>query len=715
MIEFNIDDNLLKIETKNTLYAMKIVHDKYVAHLYYGAKSDFLRDMYKEYPVDFAPYVADIGANFSLNTVSTELSFFDSGDMKDTAVKIKNANGDSTTLFYYKSHRIFKGRCNFENMPYSRNADETLEIVYVDEVSGCKLYSYYSVFEKSDTITRYAKFVNQSENVIQLCQVNIAQLDISQGEYSVITLCGDYAKERNITEYPIHNGIQRIYSKRGHSSHQYNPFIALKEISATEDEGEAYAMEFVYSGDFEAQAEKSFDGKIRLMMGLNRDTFSWNLEYGEDFWTPEVILTYSNAGTNKLSQNLHDHIRTHIINPKFVYAARPIVINTWEAMYFNIDEDVLLRYAEKAKQLGIDTLVIDDGWFGERNNDSIGLGDWYVNRTKFKDGLKIFSDKIHNMGLNLGIWIEPEMVNPKSEIYKRHPEWVLQCKNRSGSLSRKQLVLDLTNDKVIDYIVEKIKETFAEVKLEYIKWDFNRSLSESGSLFLPARRQGETKHRFMLGCYKMHKKLTEAFPEVMFEGCSGGGGRFDAGILFYCPQIWTSDNTDPVCRLSIQKGTSLAYPVSAISAHISDTLFNNLENAPDYDFRFNVALGGVLGYELNILNLSPENEKKVREQIQKSRKIQPLLLQGDQYRLNGLEDGEFGFICVSKDKSEFLLAYQNIGKIKRKRICLNGLDDTALYKSESGDIYRGEELLNEGIELPVNTMYTYFHFTIDKY
>ena len=714
MIEFNCNEKVFRIDTKNTTYAMKIAHDRYLLHLHYGKKSNNFPDLNREISVAFSPYVKEFGDKFSLDTVMTELSFFDSGDMKDTAVKIKNANGDSVTSFFYKGYRIFKGRCEFVDMPYSRNADETLEIVYVDEVSGCELYSYYSVFVESDTITRYAKFVNKKEKAIEISRANIAQLDIPKGEFTLLTLCGEYAKERNIMEQHIHNGIQSIYSKRGHSSHHYNPFIVLKGAESTENKGEAYAMEFVYSGDFEAQAEKSFDGRIRLMMGLNRDTFSWRLQENEEFWTPEVILTYSEKGLNALSQNFHDHIRNCIVNPKFVYDPRPAVINTWEAMYFDINEDILFSYAESAKKLGIDMLVIDDGWFGERNNDKSSLGDWYVNRNKFKEGLQSFSEKVHKMGLKLGIWIEPEMVNPKSELYEKHPEWVLQCKNRPNSLGRDQLVLDLTNDEVVDYIVNKLKDTFSGIMLEYIKWDFNRSLSETGSLFLPSERQNEAKHRFMLGSYKMHKKLTEAFPNVIFEGCSGGGGRFDAGILFYCPQIWTSDNTDPICRFDIQKGTSLGYPLSTISAHVSNMTFNQIEKKPDYAFRFNVALGGIIGYEMNITKLLPEDEAKVKIQLEKNKKWQPLILKGDYYRLEGLNNEEYGFLCVSKDKEEFLLVYQSATFMDKKHVSLFGICEKNTYQDEDGILYEGAKLLREGFDIQTIDG-KYFHRYFKKY
>ncbi len=700
MISFDEREGIFRIDTKNTTYAMKIAHDKYLTHLYYGEKNDFVSGAYKEYPVDFAPYVAEIGADFSLETVPTELSFFDSGDMKDTGIKIKNGNGDCSTLFYYKSYRIFKGREEFPDMPYSRSADETLEIVYEDETTGCELHSYYVVFEENDVITRYLRFMNKGDHPLTLLRAIGAQLDLFPNDYRLVTLCGEYGNERNETENPLVLGVQKIYSKRGHSSHHFNPFMALKKADTSENEGDAYAMQFVYSGDFTAQVERTFKGNVRLLMGLNEETFSWLLDKGEEFVTPETVLTFSANGMNGLSHNLHNHARSSIINSSFVYQKRPVVINTWEAMYFNIDEEMIYRYAKKAKELGMDTVVIDDGWFGSRNDDSQGLGDWFVNTSKFKNGLKEFSEKIHEMGLRLGIWIEPEMISPKSELFKKHPEWVLQCKDRPSSLGRRQLVLDLTNDEVIEYIVETLKKTFDGVKLEYIKWDFNRSLSEVGSCSLPKERQGEAKHRFVLGSYKMHKKLTETFDGVLFEGCSGGGGRFDLGILFYCPQIWTSDNTDPVDRLKIQKGTAFAYPLSTISAHVSDSLFNKLESAPDYNFRFNVALGGVLGYEMNVTRLSAENKEKIKGQISTYEKIHHLILQGDYYRLAGLGKSEYGFTVVAKDKSEFILVYQNLNGVERKKIPLFGLEKKAVYQTSDGKVYRGEELEKEGLELP---------------
>lgn len=667
MINFDKAMQIIRIDTKSTTYAMQIAYGKYVLHLYYGKKKEQIQP-YTEKIVAFAPYDADIGVNFSLDIVPTELSFFGSGDLRDTGIKIKNQNGDSVTKFQFESFKVFNGRIEFENMPYSRNGDQTLEITYFDKVSQCRLKSYYTVYFESDTITRYAVFENVGEKSLLIENAIACQLDFEQSNYEWTCLGGEYYYERNIISYPLHFGKQSIYSERGHSSAHANPFVMLKTPETTESKGECYALEFVYSGDFEIQAEVLYDKRLRLMAGLNRHTIAWNLENGAKFTTPEVILAYSENGTNGLSQNLHDHLRNNIINPKFVHQSRPVVINTWEAVYFNINEKLLLEFADKAVELGIDTLVVDDGWFGKRNDDTSALGDWYVNNEKFKNGLKEFSEKVHAKGLKLGIWIEPEMISPDSELYRKHPNWAIQCRNRESSLSRNQFVLDMANSEAVDYVVSLIKATLQDVKVEYIKWDFNRSLSEVGSLAFDEKRQCEIKHRFVLGTYRMHKLLTDAFPNVMFEGCSGGGGRFDAGILFYCPQIWTSDNTDPVDRLKIQKGTGLAYPLSATSAHVSNCLLNGCEGNLDYDFRFKVALGGILGYELNITKLQKEQMAEIKGQIALYRQLEKLILKGDLYQLEGLSENEYGFFVVSKDSAEYYFEYFCLNVEVKERI-----------------------------------------------
>lgn len=699
MITFDNESKIIKIDTENTSYAMKIVRGKYVAHLYYGAKTDGLSRLYKEKIVSFAPYPAEEGVKFSLDTVATELSFFGSGDLKDTAIKICGQNGDCTTLFKLEDFRIYKGGAKGGNLPYSRDGDETLELIYFDEVSGCKLHSYYTVYENSDTLIRKAKIVNESDSSVSIRALFACQLDFTDKKLDMLTLAGKYYSERHKQILPIGISRQSIYSKCGHSSHRHNPFAALVSKHIKENSGEAYGVLFGYSGDFEIQTEKLFGGFTRLLAGMNRDTFEWRLLPNEEFYSPETVLTYSDRGLNGMSQNLHDHIRKHIVNPKFVYAPRPILVNTWEAVYFKIDNDVILRYAENASHLGIDMIVVDDGWFGERDDDKAALGDWFVNRKKFPDGLLALAERVRDFGVKFGIWIEPEMINADSDLFRAHPEWVLGSKNREYSLSRNQLVLDLTNPEVADYVGDCIIAALKDVKPDYIKWDFNRSLTEVGSAYLPKELQGEASHRFVLGSYRLHEKLTRAFPDAVFEGCSGGGGRFDAGILHYVPQIWTSDQTDPVRRLPIQLGTSVAYPLSTMSAHVSHRKFNKLEEKPDYGFRFAVALWGVTGYETDITSLSADERETLKKQTRDLKKYQPLLLSGDLFRLDGLYKKEYAFAVVSKDKTEFLFDYISVGKKRNVSVKLFGLNENCVYTDEAGNGYSGKTLMQDGLKL----------------
>lgn len=692
MIEFINEYQIFKLDTKNTTYAFKIVHDDFSVHLYYGKRNDDaerLNALYSESPVSFAPYNRQIGVNFSLDTVATELSFFDSGDLKDTAVKIQNENGDCVTLFKYRGYEILDGAVKLGQLPNSFGADKTLCVKYEDIVSGCFLYSYYSIFYESDTIARFNKVVSTGKKAV-IKKIASGQLDFGKADFTFLSICGSYYNEGHILEYPVHIGKQGVYSNSGHTSHKFNPFCMLKSPCATETNGDVYGIELVYSGDFEIQAEKTISGFIRLMAGINHETFSWELE--DYFYTPEMILTYSDRGVGQVSRNLHNHLRNHLINPEFVVKKRPVVVNTWEASYFDIDEEKLFQFAEIAKKIGIDTLVVDDGWFGKRNDDTSSLGDWRVNKTKFKSGLRAFSRKVHDLGMNLGIWIEPEMISENSELYRLHPEFVLKAKDRECSLGRHQMVLDLCNPKAIEYVVHELTETLADVRLEYIKWDFNRSLSEVGSCVLPDGKQNETKHRFILGVYEMHKKLTEAFRGVLFEGCSGGGGRVDAGILSFCPQIWVSDNTDPVERVRIQNAMSLAYPLSAVSCHVSNTVLNAMEKGTDYGLRFNVAAGGVLGYELNLLQLTGKTKEEIAKQIKKYNAISPLILTGDLYRVDGLDCGQSAFYILSKEKDVACVYYYNVGQSKRNVTLANILPNWKFLDFETGKSVNLDEI-----------------------
>lgn len=700
MIGFDRENGIIKIDTRHTTYAMQIVREKYVAHLYYGKTREDFSDCDWEKGASWTPYSPADGNMISLDSMPTELSFFGTGDLKDTAVKIQNGNGDCITFFAFADFRIYDGGVTAQCLPCSRGADETLELRYRDEVSGCELYSYYTVFKDSDTIVRKIKIVNNGNYPVSVQTLFSCQLDFASAEYDMLTLSGKYYAERHKQIMSLGIGRYSVYSKRGHSSHAHNPFVALVSKRVKENAGETYGAAFSYSGDFEMQTERLANGFMRLLCGFNRDTFGWKLNCGEEIFSPETVLTYSACGLNGMSQNLHDHIRAHILPEKFACALRPVLINTWEAAYFDIDENILLRYAERATQLGIDTLVMDDGWFGKRYNDRAGLGDWYVNREKFPDGLAAFATKIRAAGVKFGIWIEPEMVNPNSDLFRTHPDWALGCASREKSLSRNQLVLDLTNPEVVDYVAASVTAALSEVNPDYIKWDFNRSLTEVGSHYLPRDRQSETAHRFVLGSYRLHEKITRAFPDTVFEGCAGGGGRFDLGILRYVPQIWTSDQTDPVCRLPIQYGTSIAYPLSTMTAHVSDALYNKSENEPDYDFRFAVALWGITGYELNITRLSQQECDAFCRQTALLRKLQPLILNGDLYRIDGLYKTEYAFTVISKDKTEFLFDYVSIGLARHDRVSIAGLKENALYADECENRYTGAELMRDG--LPVS-------------
>lgn len=715
MICFDKDSGIIKLDTRNTTYAMKIVRGKYVVHLYYGKKTDGFSFRYREKVVSWAPYRREDGNKFSLDTAPTELSFFGSGDLKDTAIKIKNGDGDCTAFFAFVDFAVRDGGVSACGLPCSRDGDQTLEIKYRDEVTGCELCTYYTVFEDSDTIVRKVKIANTSSKSVEVETLFGCQLDFTAGNFDILTLSGKYYAERHRQIVPLGVGKFGIYSKRGHSSHAHNPFVALVDRRIRENAGAAYGAAFAYSGDFEIQSERTASGFTRLLVGFNRDTFSWLLERGEEIFSPETVLTYSACGLNGMSQNLHDHIRKHILPEKFACSPRPILINSWEAAYFDINEKMLLRYARRASELGIDTLVMDDGWFGKRVNDCAALGDWYVNRDKFPLGLGDLARKIRAYGVKFGIWIEPEMISPDSDLYRAHPEWVFKSKNRESSLSRNQYVLDLTNPAAVDAVADSVIATLKEADPDYIKWDFNRSLTEAGSAYLPRERQTEAAHRFVLGSYRLHEKITSAFPDTVFEGCAGGGGRFDLGLLRYVPQVWTSDQTDPVRRLPIEFGTSIAYPLSTMAAHVSDRRFNRLETSPDYDFRFAVALCGITGYELNITALSEDACEAFRRQTETIRRVQSLILQGDLFRADGLYKTEYAFAVVAKDKTEFLFDYVSIGRSRHAAVRLCGLQGNAVYADGAGNRYTGAQLMQEG--LPVRNgqakyAYDVRHFTV---
>ena len=627
-VKFDLDSNTFTLDTANSRYVFTLMYGKYPVHLHYGEKEDGVTYDYVSRYKSFSPYIAEHGSEFSADTAMLEFSGF-GHDFRPTPIRIKNKNGDSACFFEYQSHRILDGRVELDGLPFA-DADEctsTLELTLVDKTTNCKVDLYYTVFEKEDIISRYMKITNNSGSDVTVEKCMSLMLDLPRCDFDMISLYGSHNHERNYQRTPLFHGVQSVYSGRGASSHQFNPFIALCDKNANETMGEVYGFNFVYSGSFLDEVCVDQTGGTRVQIGLGSENFSWLLKDGESFTSPEAVMTYSDEGIGKMSRNFHTFIRNKILPPE-PFEKRPVVLNTWEACYFDIDEAELLRFAKTAKDCGLDMVVMDDGWFGARNNDRAGLGDWFENKEKFKDGLGKFVERMKADGVKFGIWIEPEMVNPDSDLYRAHPDWCIQCKGREALLSRHQLVLDMANPNVVQYLKDIYSKTFDGVAIDYFKWDMNRHMSAVGSAYLPPERQGETSFRYMLGVYDLFSWFKKKFPNAMIENCSGGGGRYDLGMMKYSTMIWTSDNTHPKPRIKIQYSSMLAYPASTMSCHVSKTNDVKLLN-----FRYHVALGGALGYELHLPNASDEIKAEVKKQVEHYREYEDLILRGDYYSL----------------------------------------------------------------------------------
>lgn len=686
------------LETENTCYVMQILFDKYPVHLYYGKKGGETGAEYINPYKSFSPYFEEHGLEYSPDVGMAEYSYFGSGDFRVTPLRIQNRSGDSVTHFIYKNHKIFNGRKELSRLPFATADDDTqtLELTLSDSVSGCVLRLYYTVFYNENVISRYAEVENKSGGRVRIEKIMSLMLDLPSCDYDMISLYGGHVSERNVQRAPLIHGVQSVMSRRGASSHQYNPFTAICEKNTTEREGGVYGFNFVYSGDFLSETEVDQTGFTRVQLGLGSENFSWLLEDGESFVTPEAVMTFSDRGLNGMSQNFHRFVRAHILPPE-PFEKRPVVLNTWEACYFNIDEKEMLRFAKSAADAGIDMLVMDDGWFGARNDDKAGLGDWYVNKSKFKDGLSAFVDRVKKYGIKFGIWIEPEMINPDSDLFRAHPEWCIQCAGRKNTLSRNQLVLDMSNPDVIEYLKKSFSDSFDGVAIDYFKWDMNRHMSEVGSPKLPPERQGEASYRYMLGVYDLYRWFFEHFPNAMIENCSGGGGRYDLGMMKYSTQIWTSDNTWPKRRMKIQYGSTLAYPTSVMSCHVSNPR-NICANPDELKYRWHVALNGPLGYEMHLPNASDEIKETVKNQVAAYREYEELILRGDFYRiLSPFDSNYYAYYFANEQRTEFLLSFeQSYGEQPAKvRLEIPEADENAEYfDTVSGGVFSGKTLVS---------------------
>lgn len=561
----------------------------------------------------------------------------------------------------------------------------------------------YSIFEGLDVITRSVIIENKGEEAFYIEKALSACLDMDDRNFEMISLAGSWARERHIQRNSLTYGRQNVASFKGESSHQEHPFIALVTPETTQDTGEVYAMNFVYSGNFIAQVEKSQFDSVRMTMGIHPEGFSWKLEPGESFTAPEVVMVYTSEGLGDMTRTFHDLYRNHLIRSPYLHQRRPILINNWEATYFDFNEKKLLEIAEEASKLGIEMLVMDDGWFGKRNCDDSSLGDWFVNEQKINGGLYSLVENVKKLGMKFGIWIEPEMISPESELFRRHPDWAIQIPGRDITQSRAQYVLDFSRQEVVDGIYEMISTILKSADISYVKWDMNRQLSTLGSYALPADRQGELSHRYMLGVYRMQERLITEFPQILLENCSGGGARFDAGMLYYSPQIWCSDDTDAIERLAIQEGTALIYPVSAIGAHVSVCPNHTVGRTTPFETRGNVALLGTFGYELDITKLTTDEKEQVKEQVEKYHKYNDLIREGDYYRLASVADNGYydSWMIVDKAKDKALLFYVQVrakANAKSRFVRLAGLNPERRYTVE-GREYAGSTLMQAGIRI----------------
>ena len=708
-------DRTFTLQTKNTTYQMQVDRYGFLLHLYYGKKTDGCMDyLLTYYDRGFSgnPYDAGEDRTYSMDTLPQEFPCYGNGDFRSTAFAVENADGSMSCDLRYKSHVILDGKYNLEGLPAvyaSEEEAQTLEILMEDPVTGVKVVLLYGVLPAQDIITRSVSVKNESSGKIYLNKIESASLDFLYGDYELLTFYGRHAMERNVQRVPVVHGTQKIGSVRGTSSHQYNPMMILAEKETTEDKGNCYAMSFVYSGCFQGEVLKDQLNQTRMMLGLQEEAFRYPLETGEMFQAPEVILSYSSEGMNRLSQNLHHCIRQHICRGKYKEEIRPILINSWEAAYFDFTGDTIYELAKAAKEVNIDMLVMDDGWFGKRDDDNSGLGDWFVNEKKLGGTLGNLIKRINDLGVKFGIWIEPEMVSEDSDLYRKHPDWALTVPGRNPVRSRNQLVLDFSRKEVVDEIYDQICKVLDQGNIEYVKWDMNRSLMDVYSSV--TRDQGRVLHDYVLGLYDFLERLVQRYPNLLIEGCSGGGGRFDAGMMYYTPQIWCSDNTDAIDRLRIQYGTSFGYPVSVVGSHVSAVPNHQTGRKTPLHTRGVVAMSGTFGYELNLMKLSEEEKQEIREQIAEYKSYAPIIQNGLYYRLSDPTTGE---ICAwefvhtdEKEQSKVLLniVMQVIhGNMTVNYVKLQGLEETAVYREKkSGKRYTGAALMYGGMPLPIES------------
>ncbi len=715
-ISFQEDTKVFTLHTKTSMYQMQVGQFGTLLHLYYGVE---LGDTWVAHGIvnldrGFSgnPYEADRDRTFSLDVLPQEYTAEGNGDYRIQGIEAEHEDGSRILQLKYDSYQIRKGKYALAGMPAmfaGEDEAETLEITLKDELSGVCVKLLYGVIWDCDIITRAVEVVNRGKASVTLRRVMSAELDFPRRPMDMIHFYGRHSMERLTERQPLRHGIQSVESKRGISSHHHNPAVIFCDRTATEDYGECFGITFVYSGNFICQAELDQVEQTRVVMGIHPYQFAWTLKPGESFVSPEAAMSFSGTGLETLSHHFHDGFREHLIRSSFVKKPRPILVNNWEATYFEFDEQKLYDIAKAAKEVGIEMFVLDDGWFGKRDSDYTGLGDWYVNEEKIHGGLPKLVDKIRKLGLKFGIWLEPEMVSEDSDLYRRHPDWCLRVPGRLPVRSRSQLNLDVTKKEVRDYIMEQIFKVIDSCQADYIKWDVNRALGNVFSQGVEAGRQGEVFHRHMLGVYDMMERLIARYPNLLFETCAGGGGRFDAGMLYYSPQIWCSDNTDAADRLEIHYGTSFFYPISTFGAHVSVCPNHQTGRTTSLRTRGTVAGSGTFGYELDLGHMDDEEKKAATAQIVQFKAAEGLVQTGDYYRLSapGDRSNSVFWEFVSKDKKDVLVS----GVVLRSEVNppvhflrFRGLMSDKLYREkESGETYLGIVLMKAGLAVPVTS------------
>ncbi|NIZ19056.1 alpha-galactosidase [Entomospira culicis] len=705
-IQYHASSKTFHLFNDEISYIFMILANGELGHLYYG-KAIRDRESFAHLFVLQARALAPVAyrddLSFSLEVIKQEYPSYGTGDFREPAVQITTSIGDKISHFIYKEHTMMEGKPRFDGLPatFSDGGEaQTLAITLYDELIACELTLYYTIFHDLAVITRSSRVENKGAQPIKIDRLMSTSIDFYDNHFVMMQLDGAWSRERHVQERPLLNGIQAISSARGASGAFHNPFLALRRPQTTESQGEVYGFTLVYSGNFLAQVEVDSYDVSRLLLGIHPFGFGWNLTTNEHFQSPEAVMVYSDGGLNQMSQTFHQLFQDHLMPKRWARELRPILINNWEATYFDFDHHKIIAIAQQAKEVGIELFVLDDGWFGHRDNDKSSLGDWFVHKEKLPQGLSALAREIKALGLKFGLWFEPEMVNEVSKLYRMHPEWTIGVPNRHKTYSRHQYVLDFSQAVVVDTVFTMMDKILADGLIDYIKWDMNRNITEAYSASLPADRQGEFFHRYILGVYQLYDRLITKYPNILFESCASGGGRFDAGMLFYAPQAWTSDNMDPIERLAIQHGTSMLYPLISMGSHVPTSPNHQVDRHTSLAMRASVAYFGTFGYELDITKISADERTEIVRQIAFFKQWQSVIALGKFYRLESADPNYYYWMVVSQDKEQALVAsYKILARANPalKRFNLQGLNPNLLYYCPERELsYYGDELMHVG-------------------